>query len=63
MRAYMLQWKKEHPDYWKTEKQRKYLKRWREEHPDYFREYAARLRKKDGSSRTRGRGRRPAPSK
>lgn len=57
MRRYMQEWKKAHPDYWKTDKQRQYLKRWREEHPDYFRNYLAKWRKKNtsGASRTRAR--------
>jgi len=46
MREYMKRWKEDHPDYWKSERQREYLKKWRESHPDYFKDYAARTQKR-----------------
>ncbi len=55
MRDYMKRWKAEHPDYWKSDKQRQYLKEWRENHPDYFKEYAAKTKKTGGTSSRRQR--------
>ncbi|MCZ6601482.1 MAG: hypothetical protein O6952_00590 [Planctomycetota bacterium] len=63
MRKYMAEWKKNHPDYWKTEKQREYLKRWRKEHPDYFRKYLAEWRRRNvAGSRTSSRSRANPPA-
>ena len=55
MRNYMKSWKADHPDYWKSEDQKKRLKEWREKHPDYFKDYAEKTKKKSGGTSTRRR--------
>ena len=59
MRKYMTEWKRAHPNYWRTDKQKQYLKRWRQEHPDYFRKYLAKWRKKNKAASPGGRSRKP----
>jgi hypothetical protein len=46
MKKYMAGWKKKHPNYWKTERQREYMKEWREGHPGYFREWRERQKRR-----------------
>ncbi|MBI3098765.1 MAG: hypothetical protein HYY93_11075 [Planctomycetes bacterium] len=49
LKRYMDVWRRRHPDYWKTERQRQYLSSWRKTHPNYFkkwREKQKRLRRK-----------------
>jgi hypothetical protein len=61
MREYMKRWREEHPDYWRSERQKEYLRRWREKHPDYFRRYAARAQKQKSTPSRRARERRETP--
>lgn len=46
MKNYMNGWKRKHPNYWKTERQREYMKDWRESHPEYFRSWRTKQKRK-----------------
>ncbi|NUN51146.1 MAG: hypothetical protein HUU15_20265 [Candidatus Brocadiae bacterium] len=46
MKKYMAGWKRKHPNYWKTDRQREYMKDWRESHPEYFRVWRERQRRR-----------------
>ena len=47
MKRYMSGWKKKHPNYWKTERQREYMKQWRAAHPEYFKGWRDRAKRRN----------------
>lgn len=45
LKRYMETWRRKHPDYWQTERQRQYLSAWRKSHPNYFKKWRAKQKR------------------